>query len=54
MNTLLKDSGLGNKKVYDFVQQDVDELVVSSIKKLTYFITDIAARFDIIKYGAAL
>lgn len=51
---LLITNQLGNKKIYDFIEQDVKNLVVLPVQKIAHFVTDIAARLDVIKYGASL
>ena len=52
--TLLTANKLGNSEIYTFVKQDVSTLLSSPIKKAFRFITDLAARFDFIKYGKGL
>ena len=54
VNTLLRANSLGNEKIYNFVEQNVDELVVKPVQKIFRFVTDLAARIDIIKYGFGL
>ena len=52
--TLLTANKLGNSEIYTFVKQDISTLLSSPLKKAFRFITDLAARFDFIKYGKGL
>ncbi len=54
VNILLKTNNLGNEQIFKFVEQNVNDLVVKPVQQMAHFITDLAARIDLIKYGKGL
>lgn len=50
----LVGSGLGTSQDYKFIKQDASQLLSGASHKISRFITDLAARFDIFKYGKGL
>ncbi len=54
VKNLLINNNLGTNKIFTFIEQDVSNLIIKPVQKITRFITDLAARFDIIKHGYGL
>ena len=54
VNTLLKSNNLGNEEIYSFVEQNVNDLVIKPVQKMANYITNLAAKIDVIKYGQGL
>lgn len=50
----LVGSGLGTSQDYKFIKQDASQLLSGTSHKISRIITDLAARFDILKYGRGL
>lgn len=51
VTTLLIANNLGDKSIYDFIKQNVQDLVVGPLSKISNFITNTAAKFHILRYG---
>ncbi len=53
---MLKGSNLGNESIYKFVKQDTRSIFSGSptFAAITQFVTDLGARFDVLKQGAGI
>lgn len=51
VTSILKGNHLGNNEIYKFVKQDVSTLIIKPFDRIARFVTDLAARFDILLHG---